>query len=71
MNEIIFIVEEDAADGGFVAHAVGYGITTQAESIDELKAMVQDAVRCHFDRDADRPKLIRLHFVKDEILSAS
>ena len=30
--------------------------------------MVQDAVRCHFDEGA-RPRLIRLHFVRDEVIS--
>ncbi len=37
--------------------------------MEELKTMVQDAVRCHFE-DADRPKVIRLHLVKDEVISA-
>ena len=71
MNEIIFIIEEDSVDGGFVARAVGHGITTQADTIDELRRMILDAVDCHFDRPADRPKVIRLHFVREEILAAS
>ena len=71
MNEIIFVVEEDPIDGGFVARALGYGITTQAETIEELKRMVVDAVQCHFDKPADRPKLIRLHFVREEVLAGS
>ncbi len=59
-GEIVFYVEEDPADGGYVAHALGHGITTQAESIAELKRMVRDAVCCHFDKPVDRPKVIRL-----------
>ena len=35
---------------------------------DELKAMARDAVLCHFDDTMLRPKLIRLHFVRDEVL---
>lgn len=66
-SEIIFLVEE-SAEGGYEASAVGHSIFTQAESLDELRAMVQDAVRCHFDED-DRPSLIRLHLVKDEVIS--
>ena len=65
-SEIIFIVEE-SPEGGYEAKALGESIFTQAESIDELRTMVQDAVRIHFDED-DRPKMIRLHVVHDEVL---
>ncbi len=68
MNEIIFVVEE-APDGGFVARAVGESIITQADDEASLRERIRDAVRCHFDSDAI-PKLIRLHFVRDEIIAA-
>ena len=68
MSEIIFTVTE-APEGGYEARALGYSIFTFGETMDELKAMVQDAVRCHFD-EAERPPVIRLHFVKDEVISA-
>ena len=71
MKEIIFQIEEDPVDGGFVACALGHGITTQAESIPELKTMIVDAVRCHFDKPEDFPKVIRLHFVREEVLSVA
>ena len=71
MSEIVFLVEEDAVDGGYVARALGQGITTQAETIPELKEMVLDAVRCHFDKPEDRPKVIRLLFTREEVISAS
>ena len=58
-REIIFQVEEDPVDGGFVAHALGHGITTQAESLDELKVMILDALRCHFDQVEDIPTVVR------------
>jgi hypothetical protein len=48
-KEIIFMVEEDP-EGGFNARALDYSIFTQAESIEQLKAMAQDAVRCHFEK---------------------
>jgi predicted RNase H-like HicB family nuclease len=48
MSEIIFVVE-NAPEGGFSAHAVGQSIFTQAETVDELRANVRDAVQCHFD----------------------
>lgn len=67
-TEIIFSVEE-SAEGGYEARALGHSIFTQAETIDELKTMVRDAVRCHFDEGA-RPSVIRLDTVKDELISA-
>jgi predicted RNase H-like HicB family nuclease len=72
MSEIIFEVQEDAADGGFVATALGHAIVTQGETLEELRAMVRDAVNCHFGDDATgpMPKIIRLHFVRDEVLAA-
>jgi hypothetical protein len=57
-TEIIFSVEE-SPEGGYEARALGHAIFTQAETLEELRAMVRDAVRCHFD-DAARPRLIRL-----------
>lgn len=68
MNEIIFLVE-DSVDGGFEAKAVGYSIFTQAEDMDELKNNLVDAVDCHFE-PADKPKMIRLHYVKEEVIAA-
>ncbi len=67
-SEIIFAVEE-SAEGGYAAHALGHSIVTEADSIEELKEMVRDAVRCHFDASA-MPAVIRLHFVRDEVIFA-
>ena len=71
MTEIIFEVREDEADGGYVATALGYAIATQGETMDELRDMVRDAVQCHFGDGAPgpMPRLIRLHFVRDEVLA--
>jgi hypothetical protein len=68
MSEIIFVVEE-APEGGFTAHALGHSIFTEAESWDELKAAVQEAVSCHFEA-VEMPRLIRLHLVREEVISA-
>ena len=67
-SEIVFEVT-NAEDGGFIASALGYGITTQAENVVELRKMVLDAVSCFFDNPDQAPKLIRLHFVRDEVLA--
>lgn len=69
MTEIVFVVEEDA-DGGLTARAIGESIFTQAEDMDRLKDKVRDAVRCHFPDENGRPKLIRLHSVRDEVIAA-
>ncbi|MCB1064413.1 MAG: 2-oxoisovalerate dehydrogenase E1 subunit beta [Verrucomicrobiae bacterium] len=53
-SEIIFEVT-DAEEGGYCASALGFGISTQAESIDELRAMVRDAVDCYFDDELSSP----------------
>jgi len=67
-SEIIFSVQE-SPEGGYEAHALGYSIYTQADTLDELKVIVQDAVRCHFEAETG-PRLIRLHLVKDEVIPA-
>jgi predicted RNase H-like HicB family nuclease len=69
MSEIIFEAREDEVDGGYTAHALGYGIHTQGDTVEELRAMVKDAVRCYFDETMEAPKIIRLHFVRDEVLA--
>ena len=65
---VIFLVEE-APESGFSARALGESIFTEAEDLAELHAKVRDAVRCHFDEGA-LPKIIRLHFVREEVISA-
>jgi len=66
-NEIIFLVEE-ALEGGYTAKALGQSIFTEADTMHELHEMIRDAVRCHFD-EGQAPKLVRLHFVKEEIIA--
>lgn len=65
-KEIIFLVEE-SLDGGYEAKALGYPIFTEAEDLIKLKMMIRDAVMCHFE-DSERPRIIRLHTVKDEVI---
>lgn len=67
MQEIIFLTEE-ASEGGFIARALGFSIFTEAETMDELKTHVREAVRCHFD-EGDLPKTVGLYFAKDGIMT--
>lgn len=68
MTEIIFVVEQ-APEGGLTARALGESIFTEADTEAELRMAVQHAVHCHFD-EGKSPKVIRLHFVHDELLAA-
>lgn len=69
MSEIIFDVREDEVDGGYTASALGVGIHTEGDTLEQLRANVKDAVDCYFDETMEAPKVIRLHFVRDEILA--
>lgn len=66
-KEIIFSVDE-APEGGYTAHALGFSIVTEADSWEELQEMVRDAVRCAFD-EGQAPAVIRLHLVKDQVIA--
>ncbi len=68
-TEIIFEVQEDEADGGYTASALGHDIFTQADTLAELRSNVRDAVQCHFGDTGPMPRVIRLHFVRDEVLA--
>lgn len=68
MKELFFEVKEDNVDGGFVATALGYGIHTQAETLDELKQNILEAVDCYFDDPSDAPAVIHMRIVKEEVL---
>jgi hypothetical protein len=65
-TEIIFLVQE-SPEGGYEARALSESIFTEADTIEELRVMIKDAVLCHFEED-ERPSIIRLHFVREEVL---
>ena len=67
MNEIFFLIEE-AVEGGYNARAIGESIFTQGDTFEELKANIREAVQCHFE-EGKSPKIIRLHLVKEEIIT--
>jgi predicted RNase H-like HicB family nuclease len=69
MSEIIFEVREDETDGGYTASALGVGIHTEADTLDELRRNVREAVDCYYEDPTQAPKIIRLHFVRDEVLA--
>jgi len=67
-SELIFEIHE-AEEGGYWARALGEDIFTQAENWDELKKSVCESVECHYDNEEDRPGIIRLHFIRDEVIA--
>lgn len=67
MNEIIFLVEE-APEGGHVARALGESIFTEADSLEDLRRSVRDAVLCHYE-EGKSPKVVRLHHVREETIA--
>jgi len=66
-TEIIFLVEE-SPEGGYEAKALGHSIYTEAETREDLKEAVKDAICCHFD-EAALPQIIRLHLVREEVIA--
>ena len=68
MNEIIFIIEQ-APEGGFTARALSASIVTETDDMASLHQQIRDAVACHFEPE-QKPKLIRLHFVREEVIAA-
>jgi hypothetical protein len=65
-KEIEFSVTE-SAEGGYEAKALCHCICTQAESLEELKEAIRDAVCCHFD-EKDIPGTILIRLGEDEVI---
>ena len=65
--ELIFEVR-DADEGGFCARALGHPIFTQADTWQELRQHVLEAVSLHFEESSEQPRLVQLHYVKDELI---
>jgi len=73
MREITFVVTEDETDGGFVARAHcadgNRDLFTQADTREELLQNVREAVEVSFDEREQKPELIHLHFIRDEVIA--
>lgn len=64
---LIFEVRE-APEGGYTARALGESIFAEADDWPALESEIRDAVECHYET-GDRPEMVRLHFVRDQILA--
>ncbi len=67
MDELVFEVTQES-DGGFVAECLTEAIFTQADSWDELRLNAREAVEAFYS-DSEGPSSIRLHLVRDEVLT--
>ena len=65
--ELIFEVR-DAEEGGYCARALGHAIFTEADTWDALRSNVLEATNLHFEDSPMHPRLIQLHYVKDELI---
>jgi hypothetical protein len=65
--ELIFEVR-DAEEGGYCARALSHPIFTQAENWEELRANVLEATAVHFEESSVHPRVVQLHYVKDELI---
>jgi hypothetical protein len=65
--ELIFEIR-GAEEGGFCARALGHAIFTEAETWEELRANVLEAVALHFEDGQARPRLVQMHYVRDELI---
>jgi hypothetical protein len=65
-RRVTFVVKKDP-ERGYNACAIGHSIFTQADTVKEMKAMIREAVKCHFD-PGERPSRIRVRFPRKTIL---
>ena len=65
-SELVFEVTE--AEGGYSTECLTENIFTQGKTWDELRANVREATEA-YSYDAPRPKYIRLHLVRNEVLT--
>ena len=69
MAELLFEVVQEA-DGGYCAECLTEDIFTEADTWELLRKNVLEATTAFFF-DRPRPERIRLHLVRDEILSVA
>jgi hypothetical protein len=69
MNELVFEVTQES-DGGFIAEALGENIVTEADSWEQLRANVREAVEAYYF-DEPKPAIVRLHLRRDEVLAVA
>jgi predicted RNase H-like HicB family nuclease len=69
MADLVFEVVQEA-DGGFCAECLTETIYTQGDTWEELRANVRDVIAAYYF-DCEAPDTVRLHLVRDEVLSVA
>ena len=69
MSELVFEVTQEL-DGGFIAEALGENIVTEADTWEQLRANVKEAVEAYYFEEP-KPAYLRLHLRKDEVLAVA
>lgn len=69
MSELVFEVTQEQ-DGGFIAEALGENIVTEADTWEQLRANVKEAVEAYYFEEP-KPAYLRLHLRKDEVLAVA
>lgn len=70
MNELVFEVVQEA-DGGFCAECLSESIFTQGATWEAVRQNVPETVRAFFFDRTPVPQRIRLHLVRDEVLTSA
>jgi hypothetical protein len=68
-SELIFEVREDEVEGAYTARALSHSIFTEANTMEESRANVLEVADAFFDESKEASKVIRLHYVWDEVLT--
>jgi len=68
-SELVFEVLQEQ-DGGFVAECLSESIITEADTWEELRKNVTEAVSAFFF-DGAPPARVRLHLVRDELFTVA
>ena len=68
MDELVFEITQET-DSGFPPECLTEGIFTQADSWEELRSNVREAVAAFYFDWPHPPSAIRLHLVRDEVLA--
>lgn len=68
-SEIVFSLSQES-DGGYVAECLSHDIFTEGDTWEDVRQNVLAAVNAYFF-DQPKPRSVRLHMVKTEILAVS
>ncbi len=69
MADLVFEVVQEG-DGGYCAECLTENIFTEGDTWEQLRANVVEATAAYFF-DQPKPERIRLHLIRDEILSVA